>query len=185
MLRWAKTKHAVPALFGFSFAESSFFPIPPDVLLITLCFAEPRRWLRFAFWCTLASVLGGMLGYYIGFAMWEAVGERIVQFYHGEAVMRKIQITYNENGFLGILVAAITPIPYKVFTIASGVFKMNLLEFIVASVVGRSFRFFLVAGLIRLLGDRVRPFIEEKLEWFMLAFGILLVLGFAALKFLR
>jgi membrane protein YqaA with SNARE-associated domain len=126
-----------------------------------------------------------MLGYYIGFAMWEAVGERIVQFYHGEAVMRKIQITYNENGFLGILVAAITPIPYKVFTIASGVFKMNLLEFIVASVVGRSFRFFLVAGLIRLLGDRVRPFIEEKLEWFMLAFGILLVLGFAALKFLR
>lgn len=185
MLRWAKTKHATPALFGFSFAESSFFPIPPDVLLMALCFSEPRRWLRFAFWCSLASVLGGLLGYYIGFALWETVGLSIVKFYHGEAVMERIQKTYSDNGFIGILIAAITPIPYKVFTIASGVFKFNLLEFTIASIVGRSFRFFAVAGLIRVLGERVRPFIEQKLEWFMMAFGILLVLGFVALKFLR
>jgi membrane protein YqaA with SNARE-associated domain len=184
-IKWAETKYAVPALGGMSFAESSFFPIPPDVLLIALTFSAPRKWLKFAGWCTLASVLGGIFGYYIGWGLWETVGEPIVKFYHGEAVMAKISGWYTEHGFFGIVLAAITPIPYKVFTIASGMFGFPLAPFILASIVGRGIRFFLVAGLIRYFGEKVRPFIEERLELMMLLFGVLLVLGFVALKFLR
>jgi membrane protein YqaA with SNARE-associated domain len=183
-LHWAATPYAVPALFVLSFAESSFFPVPPDVLLAAICFGSPKRWARLAFWCSLASVLGGMLGYYIGWELWDTVGKSIVEFYRGEAVMEKVHRWYDELGFVGVLVAAITPIPYKVFTIASGWFRFDFTQFVLASVVGRSFRFFLVAGLIGRYGERVRPFLEEKLEWVLLAVTALGILGFAAIKLL-
>ncbi len=184
-LHWATTRYAVPMLALLSFAESSFFPIPPDVLLIALCFATPTKWFRLALICTLASVAGGALGYGIGFGAWETVGQPIVRAYHGEEVMAKVQHWYDAYGFFGVLIAAITPIPYKVFTIASGVFHFDFWEFMGASAIGRGFRFFLVAGMIGLLGEKVRPFIEKKLEWLMLGACVVGLLGFVALKYLH
>jgi membrane protein YqaA with SNARE-associated domain len=184
-LHWAATRHALPALVLLSFAESSFFPVPPDVLLIAIVFSTPRRWARYALWCSVASVLGGMLGYFIGWELWDTVGRAIVDFYHGQAVMEQIRIWYDELGFLGVLVAAITPIPYKVFTIASGWFAFDFHLFVLASAIGRSFRFFLVAGLVGRFGERIKPFLEKRLEWALLVLGLLAVLGFAAIKWLR
>lgn len=183
-LHWAATPYALPALVILSFAESSFFPVPPDVLLIALCFSQPRAWLKLAAWCTLASVVGGVLGYYIGWGLWEAVGEKIVHAYHGEELMVKVQNWYSEYGFLGIIVAAVTPIPYKVFTIASGTMHFDLLQFVAASAIGRGLRFFVVAGLIRYFGIRVKPFLEKNFELAATAFVVLGVLGFLAIKLL-
>ncbi len=181
-LHWAETPYALPALFIVSFAESSFFPIPPDILLMAMCFAAPRRWLTFALWCTVASVLGGIFGWYIGWGLWEGVGQPVVNFYHGQEVMEKVRLLYDEYGFWGILIAAITPIPYKVFTIASGVFEFSLPALIIASIIGRGFRFFLVAGLIRGFGPRIKPFLEKHFELAMLAGLVLGVLGVVAIK---
>lgn len=184
-LHLAKTPHALLALFCISFIESSVFPIPPDVILVAMCFALPKKWIKFAFWCTLASVLGGMLGYLIGWGFYELIGRPIVEFYHGEKIMANLNQWYNEYGILGILIAAITPLPYKIFTIASGVFHFSLPAFIVASIVGRGFRFFLVAGLIGYFGESIRPFIERRFELVMTLFGILGILGFAVLVYLK
>lgn len=183
-LHWAATRHATKALAGLSFAESSFFPVPPDVLLIAMTFAEPKKWKRFALWCSVASVLGGIAGYAIGWGLWDTVGKPIVDFYQGQEVMAKVQVWYDEYGFWGVLAAAITPIPYKVFTIASGWFHFDFWLFVAASAVGRPFRFYLVAGLIGRYGERIRPFIEHQLEWVLLAFTALAILGFLAIKFL-
>lgn len=183
-LHWADTRYAIPALFGLSFIESSFFPIPPDVLLMAICFSAPKRWLAAAFWCTVASVLGGVLGYYIGWGLYETIGQPIVRFYHGEEVMASVEQWYAEYGFLGVLIAAISPIPYKVFTIASGVLNFDLWQLVIASVIGRGVRFFAVAGLIRACGPTIKPFLEKNFE---LAMGLMIVvgvLGFLAIKFL-
>lgn len=184
-LHWADTKYAIPALAFLSFIESSFFPIPPDVLLMAICFSAPKKWLSAAFWCTISSVAGAVLGWYIGWGLWEVAGQPIVKFYHGEAVMEQVKTLYDTYGFWGVLIAAITPIPYKVFTIASGVFQFSLPQMLIASIIGRGFRFFLVAGLIRLLGVRVRTFIETRLELMLILGTILGVGGVVALKFLR
>jgi membrane protein YqaA with SNARE-associated domain len=183
-LHWAATRHATKALAGLSFAESSFFPVPPDVLLIAMTFAEPKKWKRFALWCSVASVVGGIAGYAIGWGLWDTVGKPIVDFYQGQEVMDKVHHWYDTYGFWGVLAAAITPIPYKVFTIASGWFHFDFWLFVAASAVGRPFRFFLVAGLIGRYGERIRPFIEHQLEWVLLAFTALAILGFLAIKFL-
>jgi membrane protein YqaA with SNARE-associated domain len=184
-IHWADTKYAIPALAFLSFIESSFFPIPPDVLLMAICFSAPRKWFIAAFWCTIASVAGAVFGWYLGWGLWEVVGQPIVKFYHGEEVMLQVKELYDTYGFWGVLVAAITPIPFKVFTIASGVFQFNLPLMIFASIIGRGFRFFLVAGLIRLFGNRVRTFIETRLELMLILGTILGIGGFVALKFLR
>ena len=184
-LHWGTTKWAVPALIVLSFTESSFFPIPPDVLLIALCFAAPTRWFMLALLCTVASVLGGAFGYYIGAALWDSVGQPIVAFYNGQPVMEKVRHWYDTYGFVGVLVAAITPIPYKVFTIASGVFHFDFWQFMTASLLGRGFRFFVVAGLIGLLGEKVRPFIEDRLEILMIVATALGIGGFVVLKLLH
>ena len=184
-LHWADHKCAIPVLFFISFIESSFFPIPPDVLLMAICFSRPKRWFQAAMWCTIASVLGGVFGWYIGWGLWEVVGQPIVKFYHGEAIMEQVKDLYTAWGFWAVLIAAITPIPYKVFTIASGVFAFSLPQLIVASVIGRGFRFFLVAGLIRLFGEKVRKFIETRLEICLILGTIAGIGGIVALKFLR
>lgn len=184
-LHWADTKYALPALFVLSFIESSFFPIPPDVLLMAICFSAPKRWLAAAFWCTVASVLGGILGWYIGWGLWETVGQPIVTLYKGETVMETVKVWYDQYGFWGVLIAAITPVPYKIFTIASGVFQFDLVQLIIASVIGRGFRFFLVAGLIRGFGPAIKPFLEKHFEIAVVLFTLLGVLGVVAIKFLR
>jgi membrane protein YqaA with SNARE-associated domain len=185
VLGWAETPYGAPALFVLAFAESSFFPIPPDVLLIALAVAAPTKAFRFAAICTAGSVLGGVAGYAIGVYGWEAFGQSIVHAYHGEPVMEKIQGWYNEYGFWGTLAAAITPIPYKVFTISSGVFKFPFIPFLLASVIGRAFRFFLVAALIRKFGPSIKDWIETRFNLAVSLFTVALIAGFAAIKLLR
>jgi membrane protein YqaA with SNARE-associated domain len=184
-LHWAATPYALPALVVLSFAESSFFPVPPDVLLIALCFCTPQRWFSLAAWCTAASVAGGLLGYVIGWGLWEAVGLPIVHMYRGEGVVEAVRVWYENYGFFGVLIAAVTPIPYKVFTIASGMMRFDLAQFVLASILGRAMRFFLVAGLIRMFGARVKPFMERHFELAATALAVLAILGFAAIKYLK
>ncbi|MFV0415510.1 MAG: YqaA family protein [Chthoniobacterales bacterium] len=183
-LHWANTRYAIPALAALSFIESSFFPIPPDVLLMAICFSSPKVWFRAALWCTIASVAGGVLGYYIGWGLWETVGQPIVTFYHAEDTMNHVQQWYETYGFWGILLAAITPIPYKIFTIASGMLSFSLWQLILASVIGRGLRFFLVAGLIRAGGPKIKPFLEKHFELALAAGTIVGIIGFLAIKFL-
>ena len=183
VLHWAETPYAVPALFLLSFSESSFFPVPPDVLLIALAISIPQKSFKYAAICSVASVLGGILGYYIGVYGYETVGKPIVDFYHGQETMDKVKMWYEQYGFWGILIAAITPIPYKVFTIASGVFKFDFLSFLSASIIGRSFRFFVVAGLIWKFGPVIKKFIDKYFNLLSFAFIVLLVGGFILIKY--
>jgi len=183
VLHWAETPYAVPALFLLAFAESSFFPIPPDVLLIALAISIPKKAFKFAFICMLGSVIGGVLGYGIGLYGYESVGKPIVDFYHGQEVMELIKTKYDQHGFLGILIAAITPIPYKVFTIASGVFKFDFWLFTLASIIGRSTRFFIVAALIWKFGSPIKNFIEKYFNLLSILFMILLIGGFLLIKY--
>ncbi len=183
VLHWAETPYGIPALFILAFAESSFFPVPPDVLLIALAISIPTRAFKFAAICSIGSVLGGIVGYGIGFYGYEAVGKPIVDFYHGQPIMDKVKVLYDEYGFVGILIAAITPIPYKVFTIASGVFTFDFWSFVLASIVGRSTRFFIVAGLIWKFGPTIKAFIDKYFNILCIVFTILLVGGFALMKF--
>lgn len=183
VLHWAETPYGVPALFLLAFAESSFFPVPPDVLLIALAISIPRKSFKFAVICTVGSVLGGILGYGIGHYGYEAVGKPIVDFYHGQGVMDAIKLQYDKHGFIGILIAAITPIPYKVFTITSGVFEFDFWLFLIGSVIGRSTRFFLVAGLIWKFGPSIKVFIDKYFNLLCWAFMVLLIGGFMIIKY--
>ena len=182
---WADHKAGTHALFWISFAESSFFPIPPDVLLIALCFGGRDKWAKYALVCTAGSVLGGIAGWCIGWGMWAAVKDLFIPWVFSQENFDMVGELYGKNAFLAVFSAAFTPIPYKVFTVAGGVFHISLLTLVAGSIVGRAGRFFIVAGLIRLLGPRVRPFIEKHLEWCFLAGGLLLVAGFVAIKFLH
>jgi membrane protein YqaA with SNARE-associated domain len=182
---WGERPGGAWVLFCIAFIESSIFPIPPDVLLLALCVGAVKKSFRFALICSVGSVLGGMAGYGIGYWGYELIGERIVRAYHGEAVMEKIKVWYDTYGFWGTLTAAITPIPYKVFTIASGTFKLPFGEFLLASALGRSFRFFAVAGVIYVFGAHVKRLIEKYFDWFAWGLLILGIAGFVAIKFLR
>jgi len=184
-LRWARTPQAVLALFLVAFAESSFFPIPPDALLIAMVVAMPRRFLRYAIVCTLGSVLGGMFGYLIGYAFMEALGWRIIDFYNARALWGEFQVKYQAYGTVFLAVAAFTPIPYKVATIASGATQLDFFTFVLVSLLGRGARFFLVAGLLRLFGEPIRAFIERYFDLLSLLFVLLLIAGFLALGYLR
>lgn len=183
---WADHPAGTWALFFIAFAESSFFPIPPDILLLALCFGAKEKWLKYAFVCTAGSVLGGIAGWGIGWGLRETVAVPLLGIFDPSGhTQEKIEGWYHLYGFWGILIAAITPIPYKVFTIFSGMAEYSLPLLIGASIIGRGFRFFLVAGLIRIFGIRVRPFIEKNLEWCFVVGLVLLVGGFVLIKFLR
>lgn len=184
-LHWSKTRYAQTSLFGLAFAESSFFPIPPDVLLVAMTVADRFRWWLYALICTVGSVTGGVLGYYIGFALFETLGKPIVEFYHFQKVFEVVGQKYSENAFLAVFTAAFTPIPYKVFTIAGGVFKISLIDLIVGSLLGRAGRFFAVAGALRIFGKKVSDAIEKYFDLFSLLFMALLIGGFVIIKFLK
>ena len=164
--------------------ESSFFIVPPDVLLIPMVLAARNRAWLIAGVCTVGSVLGGVLGYGIGMFAFEAMGRPILEAYHALAKFEEMRGLYNEHGALIVFSAGFSPIPYKVFTIASGVADMNILTFTVASIVGRGARFFLVAFLLWKFGETINTFIERYLAQLTLAFVVLLVAGFIALKYL-
>ena len=180
---WSKTRYAPYALFGIAFIESSFFPIPPDVLLITMVAAKRENWLINATICTIGSVCGALLGYLIGWGLYETVGKFIVDAYHLEAVVEMIGRKYVDNAFWTIFTAAFTPIPYKAITITAGLFRISLTTLIIASVIGRAGRFFLVAGALRIYGEKIKNSIEKYFDLFSLILIALLIGGFLFLKY--
>ena len=180
----ARTRHAERALAGVSFVESSFFPIPPDVLLIPMVLADRSKWVRYALVCTVASVLGALLGYAIGAFLYETIGRPILALYNAEESFETIAKWYNDWGGWGVLFAAVTPFPYKVITIFSGATGLSLVTLIVVSVIGRGFRFFLVSWLLYRYGEPIREFIEKHLGLLFTLFMVLLVGGFVAVRFL-
>ena len=172
------------ALFAIAFAESSFFPIPPDVLLIALAISVPAKSFRYALVCSLGSVLGGMFGYLIGLEFYDLVGRKIIEFYSLQEQYAAVKILYDQNAFLAIAIAGFTPIPYKVFTIAAGAFQVSFATLVYASTVSRPARFYLVAALFFFFGARIKPLIDKYFEALTLAFVILLVAGFVIVKYL-
>lgn len=186
VLGWADTPYGTPALAVISFAESSFFPIPPDVLQIALSIARPRRSFYYAAVSAIASVLGGMAGWFLGYALWASVGEFFFNYVPGFSRQNFDHVArlYGDNAFLSIVGAAFTPIPYKIFTVAAGVFQVPLETLIVASAVGRSGRFFAVALVIFFFGARAKYVLERYFEWITLALFAMLVGGFLAVRYL-
>lgn len=182
VLHWAETPYGLPALFILSFMESSFFPIPPDVLLIALVLGARTRWFKYAAVCTVASAVGGILGYAIGYGLMESVGQRIIAFYHAEKYYEQVMAWYQQYDYWIVFIAALTPIPYKVFTIASGAFHMNLLGFTLISIVGRGARFFVVAGLLFQFGPPMKRLIDKYFDLLCILFVVLLLGGFAIIK---
>jgi len=183
VLSWSKSPYGTLALFALAFAESSFFPIPPDVLLIALALGAPRRSFRFAAVCTAGSVLGGVAGYGIG---WFAApfAKEVIASLAGANAYYEVARAYGDNAFGAICVAGFTPIPYKVFTLAAGIFHetVGLDVLVVASILSRGARFFLVAGLIRVFGPRIQRFIDRYFDLLAVVFTVLLIAGFAALS---
>lgn len=183
---WAEHPAGTHALFWISFIESSFFPIPPDILLIALCFGARQKWAKYALVCMLGSVLGGIGGWLIGWGLRDTVALPLLGIFDPTGnTQTKIEVWYAAYGFWGIIIAAITPIPYKVFTVFSGMMQYSLPLLIVASVLGRGFRFFVVAGIIRAFGPTVKPFIEKHLEYCFVVGTLLLIGGFVLIKYLR
>jgi len=183
-LSLAGHRHAIWALAFVAFVEASVFPIPPDILMIPMIVAMPRKAFLIAGVATLASVLGGLLGYFIGWGLFETVGDPILRFYGKDAYFDEFAAKYNEWGAWAVLIAGVTPFPFKVITIMSGVTGLSVPVFIVASIVARAARFFIVATLLYFFGAPIRDFIEKRLGLMFTVFMVLLVGGFAAVKFL-
>ena len=179
----AARKDAIWVLAAIAFIESSVFPIPPDVLLIPMVLAARDSAWRYAAICTIASVLGGMLGYAIGLFLFESAGLPLLEFYGYAAKFEEFRGRYNEWGAWIVFIAGLTPFPYKVITIASGVTELDLAIFTVASVLARGLRFFLVAALLWWLGPPVREFIEKRLGLVTIVFCVLLLGGFVIAKY--
>ncbi|HSM20374.1 MAG TPA: YqaA family protein [Hyphomicrobiales bacterium] len=183
VLELAAHRHAVWGLGVVSFVESSVFPIPPDVMLIPMTLAERRRAWFFAFLATVTSVIGGALGYLIGWGLFEAVGQPILQFYGYGGEFAEFAAEYNDYGAWIVLFAGVTPFPYKVITIASGVTGLSFPVFMAASALARGLRFFLVCGLIYWLGPPIRKFIEDRLGLVVTAFFVALFGGFLLIRY--
>ena len=180
----AESKHALWALAFVAFVESSVFPIPPDILMIPMIIAAPHRAFLIAGIALVSSVLGGALGYMIGWGAFETIGRPVLEFYGKDAYFEEFSTTYNEWGAWAVLIAGVTPFPYKVITILSGVTQLNFVVFMVASIIARGFRFFIVAGLLWKFGPPIRDFIEKRLGLMFTLFMILLIGGFAAVRYL-
>lgn len=180
----AYSRHGAIALFLLSFAESSFFPIPPDVLQIALTLERRSRAFYYAAVSTFASVLGGIAGYGIGWGVWHAVDQLFFKYVFKEEIFQRVSGLYNQYDFWCVFIAAFTPIPYKVFTIAGGVFGIALPGFILASAIGRAGRFFLVAALLWWFGPPIKSFIDRYFNLLSVVFVILLIGFFVVLKYI-
>lgn len=184
VLALAGSRHAGTWLAVIAFAESSFFPIPPDVLLVPMAIARPDRAWRYAAICTAASVVGGMFGYLIGYALFDLVARPLLTFYHYTDQFEAFRQRFAENGVYLILIKGLLPIPFKIVTIASGVASVSFPAFVAACVVTRGARFFLFAGLIRRFGEPVRTFIERRLMLVTSFVAAGIVLGFVAIRYI-
>ena len=183
-LHWSKTKKSNYALFFIAFAESSFFPIPPDVLLIPMVVAEPKNWWKKALICTSGSVFGASLGYAIGKIFYNTVGIAIVNFYNLHSAVVAVGEKYANNAFLSIFVAAFTPIPYKALTIVAGIFSISLHALFFASILGRGGRFFIVAAALKFFGKKIQNTVEKYFNILSMLLLVLLIAGFFALKYI-
>ena len=184
VLTWADTRFATSALFVLAFMESSFFPIPPDVLQIALSAGKPNRSFWYATVSLVGSVLGAFLGFLIGYAFWKATHSFFFSFLFSEAVFENVKEYYGNNAFLAIFTAAFTPIPYKVFTIAAGVCQIPLLTLFTASVIGRGGRFYIVAAFMYVFGPTVKAWIDRYFNLLTIVFTLLLIGGFIVIKIL-
>ena len=184
VLHWAETPYGAWALGILSVMESSFFPVPPDPLLIVLVLGKRTKAMFYAALTTITSAVGGVGGWLIGMFLMDLVGHRIIDFYGAQEQFNYVQEMYNEWGVWFLFTAALTPIPYKVFTIASGAFGMSIVPFFIVSLIGRGLRFFVVSGLIYLFGPPIQRFIDKYFNLLAILFVVLLVGGFAAVKYL-
>lgn len=193
VLHWAETPYGSIALFLLAFAESSVFPIPPDALLIALVLGATSKAFKFALNCTIASVLGALLGYAIGYYLWWSSPNEfssIAYFFFdnvpgfSQKAFYDVKQLYDEYNFWIVFTAGFTPIPYKVITISAGAFDISLFVFIVASIISRGARFFLVAFLIWKFGPTIKSFIDKYFNWLAVAFTVLLIGGFVLIKYL-
>ncbi|MFA5951432.1 MAG: YqaA family protein [Hyphomicrobium sp.] len=183
MMASAKDKRAPHALFWVSFVESSFFPIPPDVMLVPMVLAQRVKAWTYATIATVGSVIGGAFGYAIGYFFFEQVGKPILELYGKAQSFEQFTAWFNEWGVWILIIKGMTPFPYKVLTITAGVTQMPIIEFMLASVVARAMRFFLVAGLLYFFGEPIREFIEKRLTLVTTVLVAMLVAGFVAVKF--
>lgn len=183
-LHWSNTKYATPALVVLSIAESSFFPVPPDVLLIAMGLAKPKRAVWYGVICTIASVIGGIIGYLIGLKLMEWIGWPIIRMYGYTDTFEKIGAWYHQYEAWAVGIAGLTPIPYKIFTIAGGAFQINFVVFCLASVASRGLRFIFIGWMISKFGSPVKNFIDNYLNLLTILFVILLVGGFVLLKYI-
>lgn len=184
MMDKAAHRHAIWWMALISFIESSFFPIPPDLMLIPLVLATPSRWWRIALVCTVASVAGGYLGYAIGYFFMDTIGVAILNLFHLTEKFEAFRPLVDQYGAWVIIVKGATPIPYKLITIAAGAFHFDLAQFTFASIVARAMRFFLVAALLWKFGPPIRDFVEKRLTLVMTVTVVLIVAGFLAVKLL-
>ncbi|MBF0540652.1 MAG: DedA family protein [Nitrospirae bacterium] len=182
VLHWAHTPYGAIALFIISFAESSFFPIPPDVLLIALNLSKPKKSFFYAAVCTVAAVLGGMFGYYIGLKFWD-IGSKIILYYVGMDTFNYVKHQFELHAGLAIFIAGFGPIPYKVFTISAGFFHINFTTFVIASTLSRGGRFFIVSTLIYIFGAPIKVFIDKYFNLLCIIFLLLVICGFILLKY--
>ncbi|MBH9538832.1 YqaA family protein [Novosphingopyxis sp. YJ-S2-01] len=171
-------------LAAISFAESSFFPIPPDVLLAPMCLAKPQRSWWYALVCTIASVLGSLLGYAIGFFLFDKIGQPILEFYGMSKEFSDFSVKFNSQGWIWVMGAGFTPLPFKVITIAAGATAMPLHILLIAALISRAARFFLVAGLLRFFGPPMKLWIDKHFALATTLLGVLAVLGFIAVKYI-
>jgi membrane protein YqaA with SNARE-associated domain len=183
-MRMAAHPRARWVLAGVSFAESSFFPIPPDAMLLPMILANPKRAWQIAAICSAASVVGGFFGYAIGYFLFETIGQRVIEFYGLQKAFEQFHDWFNEYGAWVILIKGLTPIPYKIVTIASGAVHFDLLVFGITSLITRAGRFFLVAALLKVFGPPIREFVEKRLTLVTTIFVVFLFGGLVALKYL-
>jgi membrane protein YqaA with SNARE-associated domain len=179
---WSEKPGGVWIMFGLAVAESSFFPIPPDIFLMALCIATPKRSFRHAAICTMGSVLGGAIGYGLGLFFMDTLGRPILDLYGLQGKYEVVQELYRNYDVLAVGAAGFTPLPYKIFTLTAGAFHLNFITFILVSLVSRAGRFFLVAAMIYRFGAPVRSFIERYFNLLSIVFLVLLVLGYIIIK---
>lgn len=183
-LKWAHSRHMAAALFFIAFIEASFFPIPPDILMIAILMISAERWYFYAGLTTIGSVLGALFGYFLGWSFYEIIGGKIVAAYGLQTAMQSLGQKYAGHVFLTVFTGAFTPIPFKVISIAAGLFKVSILPMLFAAVVGRGLRYFIIAYCVKIFGKKLNSLIFKYFNIFSIVFTLLLIGGFVALKYL-
>ncbi|MBU3925926.1 VTT domain-containing protein [Patescibacteria group bacterium] len=181
-LKWAHSTHMTVALFAVAFAEASFFPIPPDILIIAILLINSKRWIFYAGLTTIASVLGALLGYLIGWGFYETIGSHIIQIYNLQNLVDIIGREFSQHAFFTIFTAAFTPIPFKIITISAGIFKISLWKMVIASIVGRGLRYFTVAFMVKVFGKKLNSFIYKYFNIFSIIVILVILLAFLFYK---